>query len=115
MTLPTTPTNAITTTPRFARIADDRWRFWRGAVAVWLAEPSRVPRPITVTATAIQRDHRAWLLDLLGRGIPLRVIRRLALDDPRELRLVLMARAELYLDLKSKRRSDNVTDDEGTR
>jgi hypothetical protein len=105
MTLPTTPTNAITTTPRFARIADDRWRFWRGAVAVWLQQ-----HPILGGATVIQRDHRAWLLDLLGRGIPLRVIRRLALDDPREPRLVLMARAELYLDRKSKRRSDNVTD-----
>ena len=110
MTLPTTPTSALTATPRFARIADDRWRFWRGAVAVWLQQ-----HPIPGGATVAQRDHRAWLLTLLGRGIPLRVIRRLALDDPREPRLVLMARAELYLDRKSKRRSDNVTDDEGTR
>jgi hypothetical protein len=100
MTLATTPTSQITATPHFAQIADARWRYWRGAVAVWLAGapyPSLMP-----TATFLQRDHRAWILVLLSRGIPLSAIRRLNLDDPRESISVLADRVESYTQRKRR-------------
>jgi hypothetical protein len=101
MTLATTPTTSITATPRFAAMCDRRWRDWRGPLVVWASG-----RVALINMTAIQREHREWLLTLLGRGIPIRAIRRLALDDPREPRLTLMAKAELYLENRQRRNAN---------
>lgn len=86
-----TPTQAMTTTPRFDRIASDRWTYWEAAVLIWLQHQPAGTDLVTIHAT-----HRRWLADLLARAIPLRVIRRLALDDPREPRSVLDERATRY-------------------
>ena len=106
MTNATTPTAQMTATPNFntpGRMCDLQWRRWRGPVAVFAS--SHPHRPI-MSITVLQRGHREWLLSLLARGIPIRAIRRLALDDPREPLLVLEARTQLYLERKSKRRND---------
>ena len=100
MTLATTPTTSITATPRFAVLCDRRWCEWRGPLAVWAS--TRGP----TNMTALQREWREWLLHLLSLGIEMRVIRRLALDDPREPRLVLQAKAELYLSKRRSKRND---------
>jgi hypothetical protein len=90
----TTPTATLTVTPRFAAIADSRWQHWHAATLVWLQQRDSVlALPINEYCVA----HRLWLSSLLSRGIPLRVIRRLALDDPRESRSSLEARVALYL------------------
>jgi hypothetical protein len=92
MTLATTPTSAITTTPRFSAIAERRWDYWHGPVALWIALDGR-PRSLD----AIKLEHSLHLAWLLAQGVQMRVVRRLNLDDPREPRLLLRARAELYL------------------
>jgi hypothetical protein len=63
VTLATTPTSHLTATPHFSQIADTRWRYWRGPVAVYLASGAR-----RVTATFLQLEHREWLVSLLSRG-----------------------------------------------
>jgi hypothetical protein len=90
-------------TPRFDRIVAARWEHWSGPVGVWLALRGwrGIPAP---TLDGLRRDHAEWLAELLSRGIPLRQIRRAALDDPREPRLVVRAKMELYL---TKRRLAN--------
>jgi hypothetical protein len=98
----TTPTATLTTTPRFAAIADSRWQHWHAATLVWLAQWERSPImrkifPKMPLIETLRSDHRLWLSSLLSRGIPLRVIRRLALDDPRESRASLESRVALYL------------------
>ena len=105
MTLATTPTSHLTATPHFAQIADTRWRYWRGPVAVWLAGPD-APR---CTVTFLQREHRKCILALLARGVPLSAIRRLDLDDPREQQSVLQQRTELYLSRKRRYHNANAT------
>lgn len=82
-----------------------RWEEWRGHVAAWLA-PLSLPRrvPFNLTVASIQQGHREWLLSLLARNIPMTQIRRLDLDDPRESRSVLMARAERYLERHARSR-----------
>lgn len=96
MILATQPTASLT--PRMERVLADRWRDWEGASELWVRGNSLGP-----TIEGVRCAHREWLLSLLQRGIPLRAIRRLALDDPREPRLVLMAKAEYYQE-KSRRR-----------
>ena len=90
-------------TPRFDCIVAARWEHWSGPVGMWLALRGwrGVPAP---TLDGLRRDHAKWLAELLSRGIPLRQVRRAALDDPREARLLQMARAELYLAKRSKAR-----------
>ena len=84
-------------TPRFDCIVAARWEHWSGPVGMWLALRGwrGIPAP---TLEGLRRSHAEWLADLLSRGIPIRHVRRAALDDPRQPRLALMAKAELYLE-----------------
>jgi hypothetical protein len=98
MISPTTPSAAITSTPRFREIAARRWDDWSAATLIWLGQHS-----LSYNLDACRCLHREWLASLLARGIPLRVIRRLSLDDPRESRLELERRAQEYTDRRLRR------------
>jgi hypothetical protein len=113
----TTPTAHLTTTPRFdapGRMCDLQWRRWRGPVTVWMGAQQWTTREFVTT---LQQAHRQWLTSLLARGIPIRAIRRLELDDPREPRATLEQRTQEYIERKTKRRrrNDDHANDEGTR
>jgi hypothetical protein len=76
-----------------------RWQEWRGP----LIAAKDAGGSFSTRIHAMERDHRVWMLDLLDMGVPMQQVRRLALDDPRQPRLMLLARAQLYVE-KSKRR-----------
>lgn len=99
MTLATSPTHLVSVPPATERAIAARWHEWDGRVLVhWTG---RAP-------LGLERAHREWMLALVARGIPMRAIRRLNLDDPREPRLTLAARAELYTDRsRTKRGTQN--------
>lgn len=110
MSLATTPTAAITSTPRFDRIVADRWEHWEAATTIWMrhtqfsyATAGDSPRYRACTLNTLQGTHRQRLAELLSRGIPLRVIRRLALDDPRATRSAMQAKANDYLQRRLQR------------
>lgn len=102
MISPSSPSTAITRTPRFAAIADRRWQDWSAATLIWLGY-----RGNTTMFNAVRAAHREWLASLLARGIPLRVIRRRALDDPRESRLALEKKAQEYTERRLRRSIDH--------
>jgi hypothetical protein len=89
-----TPTSALAATPRFDAIADDRWTHWHAALLIWLQTRPCIMR---LPVAEYRAYHRRWLASLLARSIPLRVIRRLSLDDPRESEESLESRVALYL------------------
>jgi hypothetical protein len=94
------PSSRMTVPRRREAMIAKRWLEWMPPLAVWLNWHP------TITGAALERDHREWMLDLLDMGVPMQQVRRLALDDPRQPRLMLLARAQLYLE-KSKRRKPN--------
>ena len=97
MTIATQPSAAVS--PRMERAIADRWTEWETPM-MWHLRTGTYPKDLV----PYMRSHREWMIHLLARGIPLRAIRRLVLDDPREPRLVLIARAELYNDKQSRRK-----------
>jgi hypothetical protein len=95
----TSPTHLVSVPPATERAITARWHEWDGRVLVRWGD--RAP-------LGLERAHREWILALVARGIPMRAIRRLNLDDPRVPRLELMARAELYTDRsRTKRGTQN--------
>jgi len=103
MNAATSPTTLLSVPDRRASAITARWHEWDGRVLLHWA--GRAP-------LGLERSHFEWTASLLARGIPMRQIRRLALDDPREPRLVLMARAELYTERsRTKRSATHATND----
>jgi hypothetical protein len=114
MTLATTPTSALTTTPRFDRIAADRWEHWEGPVTVWLTTlPFHYADFGIFPLEKARQAHARWLASLLARGLPLRVIRRLALDDPRLSRAALEAKANDYTQRRLRRSTTHEPNEQG--
>jgi hypothetical protein len=102
-TIATTPASRIAVPPATERMIAARWETWIGPVTAWMKVVPTWYGTDAVRLRGRESDHREWLLTLLHRGIPMYAIRRLNLDDPREARLVQMARAERYQE-KSRRR-----------
>ena len=103
----TQPTSHIAVPTAWESKIAARWEEWRGNVTVWLALPLYArPVAFVVAVEAIKTVHRTWALSLLARRIPMKQIRRLALDDPRELRLTLESRVASYLASRRVARSD---------
>jgi hypothetical protein len=91
----TTPTALQSVPDRTSRAISTRWHEWDGRVLIHWGGSA---------PPGLERAHWEHMVALLARGIPLRAIRRLNLDDPRQPRLVLMARAERYLETPYKLR-----------
>ena len=106
ITLATTPSPLIAVSPRWELAITRRWRDWEGPVTAALCQRGDAPE---ARLPGVQSAHREWLLELLTRGLPMHAIRRLALDDPREARLVLMAKAERYQDKQRRRKPYGTT------
>lgn len=104
MSLSTTPTSRIAPpTPRFSRIVAARWAEWEAATMIWLQSHwNGIGGSTSVYASMVK--HRDWVTLLLLRGIPLRSIRRHAMDDPREPDAVLEQRVEAYLNRRARRK-----------
>ena len=98
----TTPTRALSGSPRAQRVADQRWQEWRPLWEVWVRTTYPHESPTHWEMLAIMR-HADLLQSLFARGIPMRQIRRLALDDPRESRAVLEEKAQRYTQRRIER------------
>ena len=98
----TTPTRALSGSPRAQRVADQRWQEWRALWEVWVRSiyPSESP---SMWENMASKRHADILQSLLARGIPMRQVRRLALDDPREPLSVLEERAQRYTQRRLER------------
>ena len=98
----TTPTRALSGSPRAQRVADQRWQEWRPLWEIWVRSiyPSESP---AMWENLASMRHADILQSLFARGIPMRQIRRLALDDPREPLSVLEAKAQRYTQRRLKR------------
>jgi hypothetical protein len=105
MSIATTPTHALTGSPRRDRVADARWAEWRPLWLVWKSQF----HDIYQNEDAARDVHFRWLQQLLAQGIPMRMIRTRALDDPREHRDLLAERVQRYNDrviIRRKRNAD---------
>lgn len=78
-------------TQRQPRRIPARWREWEPTVRAWAQ-----PLGLTAQLPALQSEHAAWLSHLLTLRIEMRVVRRLALDDPRLPRTMLERRVADY-------------------
>jgi hypothetical protein len=73
-----------------------RWLEWSAALRL---EQQARPSHLCFDETW----HQGWLLDLLRRGVEMRVVRRLELDDPRKPLTELHRRVERYILRRDRR------------
>ena len=73
-----------------------RWSEWQPALKL-----ERQARPSHLCFD--EAWHRSWLLDLLHQRVEMRVVRRLALDDPRMPLSELQRRVRMYLEKRQRR------------
>ena len=94
----TATTQSLVGSPRASRVAAARWQEWRPLWLLW--NQFNAIRQDEESARQVHATYLAWLLAM---GIPIRQVRRLSLDDPREDIRSQMERAQRYLDRRLQR------------